>query len=198
MTLTSKHIFKNAINLPNFISLFRLLLAIPFYFSLSNLHVDIIYRYVVFGLIILAFITDILDGYIARKKKIITEFGKIIDPFADKVLVISIVTMLYVLDELPAIYFWIIIGRDIIIFIGGILVSKKIGKVLPSNLLGKITVLIIGFFIIATIADLAETNFIYRFLFYFSIIMSFASVVAYALRAYEFLKWKNDGSVQKY
>jgi biotin transporter BioY len=73
-----------------------------------------------------------------------------------------------------------------------IFISKKIGKILPSNLIGKITVILIGFFILAIITGLNETDFIYRFLFYLSIMMSFISVIAYALRAYEFLKWKND------
>ena len=78
------------------------------------------------------------------------------------------------------------------IFTGGIFVSKKIGKVLPSNLLGKLTVLVIGFFIIAVVAGLEPANLLYKLLFYISIIMSFGSVIGYALRAYEKIKWKNE------
>ncbi len=192
MNFIKKNIFKGVLNLPNSLSFFRLLLSIPFYFSLIHLHENIIYRYTVFGLILLAFITDILDGYFARKFNIVTEFGKIIDPLADKVLVILIVVLLYALDEIPGIYFWIVVGRDVIIFLGGIFVSVKIGKVLSSNLIGKVTVLSIGFFILTIIGGYSESNFAYRLLFYFSIIMSFASVIAYSLRAYEFLKWKNN------
>lgn len=186
------NIFENVFNLPNALSFLRLLLAVPFYFALSQFHHSPNAKYYVLGLILFAFITDILDGYTARKKKIVTEFGKIIDPLADKVLVILIITQLYLMGDIPGVYFWIIICRDIFIFTGGILLSKKIGKVLPSNMLGKITVLSIGFFIIATIAGLDPTNFIFRFLFYISIILSFASVVAYSIRAYEAMKWKND------
>lgn len=195
MNSDGKNIFQGAFNLPNSLSFFRLLLAIPFYFLLLHLHDAPNYRYIIIGLILVATASDILDGYIARKKKIITEFGKVIDPLADKVCIILIITQLYIQGEIPGIYFWIIILRDIVIFSGGIIVSRKIGKVLPSNMIGKITVLTIGFFILAIIAGLNETNFIYRLLFYLSIIMSFASVIGYALRAYEFLKWKNNEHV---
>jgi cardiolipin synthase (CMP-forming) len=187
--------FEGAFNLPNFISFFRLLLAVPFYIILSLLHSLPYARYYVIGLICLAFLSDILDGFIARKKQLVTEFGKIIDPIADKTLVILIVFQLYLLDEIPGIYFWILILRDLSIFMGGIFLTRKIGKVLPSNLIGKITVLSIGFFFLSILFELDPTNFIYRFLFYISIILSFASVIAYALRGYEAIKWKNNESI---
>ena len=97
-------------NLPNSISFFRLLLAVPFYILVGKLNLDDSYRYYVLGLIFIAFISDILDGYIARKKDIVTETGKIIDPLADKVCVILIILQLYLIGEIPTIYFWIIIG----------------------------------------------------------------------------------------
>jgi CDP-diacylglycerol--glycerol-3-phosphate 3-phosphatidyltransferase len=146
-------------------------------------------------LIFIASISDLLDGYIARRKNLISEFGKIIDPLADKVCVILIITQLYLLGEIISIYFWIIVGRDVIIFIGGIIVSKKIGKVLPSNLLGKITVITIGIFIIITVIDLSKTNFLYHFFFYLSIIMSVLSVFGYGLRALEVLRWNKNETI---
>lgn len=191
----SKKFFENAFNLPNSLSFFRLLLVIPFYFLLQEIHTDYFYRIYILGLILIGFISDILDGYLARKMNIITEFGKIIDPLADKACVILIIIQLYLLEEIPEIYLWIILGRDILIFFGGIYVSRKIGKVLPSNMLGKITVLTIGFFIIATIVGLEFTNFIYRLLFYLSILLSFGSVIAYAIRGYEAVKWTKNGIV---
>ena len=187
-----KNGLKEILNLPNAISFIRLLLAIPIYFTINELHTEYNYRYWTVALMLLAFITDILDGYTARKHNTITEFGKIIDPFADKTLMVLIVIQLYRLDEIPAIFFWIIAGRDILIFCGGIYVSKKIGEVLPSNLLGKLTVLTIGIFILTVVIGLDSSNIFYGFLFYLSIIMSFASVVGYSLRAYELMKWKND------
>ncbi len=85
-----------------------------------------------------------LDGYLARKLNQVTEVGKIIDPLADKAAMAVIVIKLYMINEISAFFFFTIISRDLIIFIGGLFVSNILGKVLPSNKLGKITVLFIG------------------------------------------------------
>lgn len=187
-----KKFFKDFNTIPNYISLFRLLLAIPFYFLLDAIQYDFIYRFYVLGLIFIASLSDILDGIIARKLNKISEFGKIIDPLADKVLIILIVTKLYLMGEIISLYFFIIVGRDILIFLGGIWISKKIGRVLPSNLIGKLTVISIGVFIIITISGTSKFSFLYNSFFYLSIILSFISVIAYGLRAYEALKWKKN------
>ena len=187
-----KKFFEDFNTIPNYISLFRLLLAIPFYFLLDAIQYDFIYRFYVLGLIFIASLSDILDGIIARKLNKISEFGKIIDPLADKVLIILIVTKLYLMGEIISLYFFIIVGRDILIFLGGIWISKKIGRVLPSNLIGKLTVISIGVFIIITVSGTSKFSFLYNSFFYLSIILSFISVIAYGLRAYEALKWKKN------
>lgn len=195
MNKNYKYFFENAFSFPNLISLFRLLLAIPVFFIVKNLHTNVNYRYITLTLILTAFISDLIDGYVARKKNLISEFGKIIDPLADKVFIFLLVTQLYLIGEILPLYFWTIVIRDIIIFIGGIYITRKIGKVLPSNLLGKITVLIIGIFILITISGMNKSNFIYHSLFYLSIILSLLSVIGYGLRGYEALKWnKNENS----
>lgn len=187
-----KKFFEDFNTIPNYISLFRLFLAIPFYFLLDAIQYDFLYRYYVLGLIFIASLSDILDGIIARKLSKISEFGKIIDPLADKVLIILIVTKLYLMGEIISLYFFIIVGRDIFIFLGGIWISKKIGRVLPSNLIGKLTVISIGVFIIITVTGSSKFSFLYNSFFYLSIILSFISVIAYGLRAYEALKWKKN------
>ena len=175
----------------NYLSLFRLLLAVPFFFLLDHINEDYSYRMIVLSLMLLGVVTDIMDGWLARKYNEITEFGKIIDPLADKVAIGVIVVKLFWVGEIDPFYFWIIICRDIVIFLGGIYVSKRIGKVLPSNLLGKITVLAIGFFLIGVIIDIREIGWLYNFLYYFSLIMSFVSVIGYGIRGYESIKWNN-------
>lgn len=187
-----KYLVEDYNTLPNYISTFRLLLAIPLYFLLDQIPNNFFARYYVLALILLASISDILDGYFARKNNVVSEFGKIIDPLADKVLVILIVTKLYFIGEIIPLYFYIIVGRDILIFLGGIWITKKIGKVLPSNVIGKITVVIIGIFLIITISGISKFNFIYNSFFYLSIILSIISVITYSLRAYEVIKWKNN------
>jgi CDP-diacylglycerol--glycerol-3-phosphate 3-phosphatidyltransferase len=177
------------------LSTFRVFLVIPIIFLILNFNEAYSYRVYAVLLMVLGVITDLLDGYLARKYNEITEFGKIIDPFADKVNIVAIIILLYYMDELPAYYFWIIVLRDVIIFTGGIIVSNIVGKVLPSNLLGKITVLSIGFFIIATVLDLRSITWLYESLKYLSLVLSVGSVIGYAIRGVELVKWKKNETV---
>lgn len=179
----------------NMLSTFRIFLVIPIFFLILNLNDTYSYRVYAVLLMVLGVITDLLDGYLARKFNEITEFGKIIDPLADKVNIITIIVLLYYMDELPGYYFWIIVLRDVIIFTGGIIVSNIVGKVLPSNLLGKITVLSIGFFIIATVLDLRSITWLYESLKYLSLFLSVGSVIGYAIRGIELVKWKKNETV---
>ncbi|MGB5529363.1 MAG: CDP-alcohol phosphatidyltransferase family protein, partial [Ignavibacteriaceae bacterium] len=135
---------KKIFNASNFLSFIRLLLIIPAWIAFNNFDVTF-YRHSVAAIGIIAAITDIMDGYLARKLNQITEFGKIIDPLADKVLIAFVVINLFLLHEIPEYYFYLIVGRDLLILLGGIIVSKKIGKVLPSDYLGKATVLAVSF-----------------------------------------------------
>ena len=177
----------------NYISFFRILLAIPIYVFVSRINEIEGARQILLGLYFLVYLSDIADGYFARKFDQVSELGKIIDPLADKVLIILVVTYLYYYEIIPAYYYWIVILRDVIIFSGGILVSKKIGKVLPSNILGKITVLSIGAFIIIVTIGLLKENIFYQIFLYGSIVLSFISVVSYGLRGIkEVKKAKNE------
>ena len=93
---------------------------------------------VVFGI---ASLTDLLDGWSARKLNQESEFGKFIDPLADKVLVVSALTAILVLDPYMEIFdFWmifIIVGRDVMITVMRY-VSIKRGKPLKTSRFGKI------------------------------------------------------------
>jgi CDP-diacylglycerol--glycerol-3-phosphate 3-phosphatidyltransferase len=157
--------------------------------------VDDHYRYYILALILIAFISDLLDGYIARKTNQISELGKIIDPLADKVLIALIVFNLFVMGMIPTFFFWIIILRDILIFLGGLYIKKKIGKVLPSNLLGKATVFSIGIFIIISLLRLNQLSAIYQGVMIISITLCFASIIGYSLRANEILNWKKNETI---
>ena len=88
----------------NLLSLFRLLLAIPFWFLLDNFKSDTV-RYFTFFLCVFGAITDILDGFLARKFNQVTEMGKIIDPLADKVVIGIIIIKLYLIGEISSTYF---------------------------------------------------------------------------------------------
>ncbi|MEE9430352.1 MAG: CDP-alcohol phosphatidyltransferase family protein [Melioribacteraceae bacterium] len=187
--------FKQINTISNYVSFSRVLLAIPIYFYISQINEIANARNILIALYITAYITDLLDGYLARKLNQISELGKIIDPLADKILVIMIVSYLYIFNIIPPIYFWIIILRDLIIFVGGIFVSKKIGKVLPSDYLGKATVLTIGFFVIAVTANLNSGSILYQALYYGSLLLSFASVINYGLRGMKEIKRETNGDI---
>ncbi len=184
--------YKELLKASNLISISRILLVFPTAYFLSKINEGDSYRLIVIIFFVGAYITDLLDGFIARKFNQITEFGKIIDPLADKIFVTMIVLQLFWMSEIPTFYFWIIILRDVIIFLGGIYVSNIIGKVLPSNLLGKITVASIASFLLVVVGSGREISWLYNMFFYGSIFLSFASILGYGIRAYENIKWVKE------
>lgn len=183
MTFTKKEIFTFA----NFLSFLRLLLGIPFWILLENLE-NPNTKWIVFGLAIFAAITDILDGYFARKYNETTEIGKIIDPLADKVCMGIVVIRLYTLGLLDPTLFFIIIGRDVLIFLGGIIVSKKLNRVLPSNMMGKVTVLVTGLLVLFIIAGVEYSSIYFKSIYWLTFALQIISFLVYALRSIEFLK----------
>jgi CDP-diacylglycerol--glycerol-3-phosphate 3-phosphatidyltransferase len=178
----------------NFLSLLRLVLTIPLWYLFNYLGIPGI-RIVILAVCVFAAVTDIFDGYLARKYDQVTEFGKIIDPLADKVAVGAVMIKLFIIGEIPAYYLIMIIVRDVLIFIGGIFVSQRLGKVLPSNVLGKITVINIGIIILLIVAGLSEESIIFLSLYDLSLILIVVSFIAYIIRAMEFLKRKKYESV---
>jgi cardiolipin synthase (CMP-forming) len=184
MKINYKELFSTKSNL---LSLFRLFLAIPFWILFDQFNTSWVPA-VLFSMCILVVITDMLDGYLARKFNEVTEMGKIIDPLADKVVVAAIIIKIYLLGLIPDYYFYMIVGRDIIIFLGGIYVTNKIGKVLPSNKLGKATIFTIGIVILLIILKLSWDNYLLLVFYYLSIILIFASLFGYIYRGYEYIK----------
>lgn len=177
----------------NYISLFRLLMAIPFWYLIGIMNEPGI-RYLVAGLALLGAITDILDGYLARRFNQVSEVGKIIDPLADKITIGVIVIRLFMIGEIPDYYFYMIVIRDILIFVGGMFVAKKIGRVLPSNLLGKLTVIVIGLIILMILLDFSKTSPLFQFPFYLSIVLIFTSFFVYIYRSTEYIKREINGN----
>ena len=138
------------------------------------------------------YLSDLADGYLARKYNQITEFGKMIDPLADKVCVGAIVLSLVQQGDLPLWYVAIVIGRDLIILLAGAYLSTRIKFVLPSNKLGKFTVTSIA--IVIALAMLKARGFILNFFITISIIMIFASLYVYGKRFFENLKKVNTAN----
>jgi CDP-diacylglycerol--glycerol-3-phosphate 3-phosphatidyltransferase len=135
--------------LSNIISFIRILFAAPIYYYIS-IHENMI----ALLFILLAVLTDTLDGYFARKWNQITTLGKIIDPLADKACTIAGFLALSFYHDLPLWVTLAIIVRDLIILFASAIIisSKKI--VMASNIPGKITVLIITFLGVVYLTDI--------------------------------------------
>ena len=93
-------------------------------------------RYISLALFVVASITDWFDGYLARKNNLVTNFGKFMDPLADKLLVCSAMICMIELDRLPAWFVIIIIAREFIIS-GFRLIAAENGIVIAANYWGK-------------------------------------------------------------
>ena len=115
------------------------------------------------------YFSDLLDGYLARKLDQVSEFGKIIDPLADKISVISISLILAYLNKIPLWFFLIVVIRDVLIFSFGIYLDKKKDIRLMSNFPGKIAVFSIGLIILFAIIDSAFLLKINSYLYFISL-----------------------------
>lgn len=131
------------------LSLSRIVLMIPsVYFLATPIHLN---REIAVLIMLLAVITDALDGYLARLLNEISELGKIIDPLADKISIGIVVVMLVIFGDIPLWFAVVVLGRDIIIFLAGLYLKAKIGIILPSTLSGKVTVAFLALYIILSI-----------------------------------------------
>ena len=93
-------------------------------------------RYISLALFVVASVTDWFDGYLARKNNLVTNFGKFMDPLADKLLVCSAMICMIELNRLPAWFVIIIIGREFIIS-GFRLIAAENGIVIAAKYWGK-------------------------------------------------------------
>ncbi len=122
-------------NLPNQLTLLRLILTFVFVgvLSISSLPFGKTIALLVFSV---AAITDFLDGYLARKHDLVTNFGKLMDPLADKVLMCAGFVMLCSLELIPAWVVIIILSREFLVT-GLRLLASAEGVVLAAEGLGK-------------------------------------------------------------
>lgn len=123
-------------NLPNKITIFRVIL-IPFFVFFILTDFVAYSDYLAATIFIVGSLSDALDGYIARKYHLITNFGKFMDPLADKLLVSSAMICMIALERIPAWAVIIIISRDFIIN-GFRLVASDNGVVIAAGWWGKV------------------------------------------------------------
>lgn len=125
-------------NLPNKITMFRVVLIPFFVFFMLSEQIPY-YNYIAVAIFIVASLTDTLDGYIARKYDLVSNFGKFMDPLADKLLVCSALICFVAIPDnpMPAWAVIIIISREFIIS-GFRLVASDAGVVIAASYWGKI------------------------------------------------------------
>lgn len=141
------------INLPNKISLLRVILVPVFvFFLLLNKQNSIIYDLFALIIFIGAAVTDGIDGYLARKHRLVTNFGKIIDPLADKVLISSALISFVAMDKISPWIVIIIIGRELAVTGLRVIVASE-GTVIAASKWGKWKTNIQIFAVIGIIID---------------------------------------------
>ena len=113
------------------------------------------------GLILLAAVTDWLDGTIARWSNTVTEWGKVLDPLCDKLAAAGVGLILAITGLLPLWFIGLVVSRDILLVLGGVWLHRRSGTVHMSNTLGKITVFMLAmtFIMGLLLADVAVMNF---------------------------------------
>ncbi|MBE5781975.1 MAG: CDP-alcohol phosphatidyltransferase family protein [Clostridiales bacterium] len=119
-------------NVPNVLTMIRMLL-IPVYWALFMQG----HRFVALAVFILASLTDLADGYIARKYHLITNFGKLMDPLADKLMVLSVMLSLALRSFVPWAPLIILLCKEGLMVLGGVVLLKK-GVVVYAEKIGKI------------------------------------------------------------
>lgn len=140
---------------------------------------------------ILASLTDFLDGHIARKYNLVTNFGKFMDPLADKLLVCSAMICFIELDKLPAWIVIIIIGREFIIS-GFRLIAAENGIVIAANYWGKFKTVSQMIMIILLLIDLGGAFDILEQIFiWLSVALTIISLITYIWQNKSVLSMQN-------
>lgn len=139
-------------------------------------------RYIALFIFIAASLTDLLDGKIARKRGLVTNFGKFMDPLADKLLVCSALICLISLGALPAWYVILIIAREFIIS-GFRLVASDNGVVIAASYWGKFKTTAQMILIILLILDIPVLTIVTTVFYWAALVLTIVSLIDYI--------WKN-------
>ena len=166
-------------NLPNKLTVLRVIM-VPFFvlFMLTDLGGDA-NKWIALAIFCVASLTDMLDGKIARARHLVTNFGKFMDPLADKLLVCSAMICLIPVGKLPAWIVIIIIAREFIIS-GFRLIASDNGIVIAASYWGKFKTVSQMFMIILLIADFGGIFvMIENVLIWVSLILTVVSLIDY-------------------
>jgi CDP-diacylglycerol--glycerol-3-phosphate 3-phosphatidyltransferase len=172
-------------NLPNKLTLFRVILIIPFVILLLGGHaipsISAYSDYIALVIFIVASLTDLLDGKIARKYNLVTNFGKFMDPLADKLLVCSALICLIELDRIPAWIVIIIISREFIIS-GFRLIAADNRVVIAASYWGKFKTTFQMIMVCLMIANIGALSILTQIIMWIALILTVVSLVDYLVK----------------
>ena len=176
-------------NLPNKLTIMRVILIPFFVFFLLSPYFPAYGNYIAVAIFIVASLTDMLDGKIARKYNLVTNFGKFMDPLADKLLVCSAMICLIELDRLAAWIVIVIIAREFIIS-GFRLIASDNGVVIAASYWGKFKTTFQMLMVIVLILDIQMPFFqiLGTVLTYVALILTVVSLIDYIVKNKDVLK----------
>jgi len=169
-------------NLANKLTMLRILM-IPVFIAVLvySKDRDIVYRYIALGIFIIASATDALDGYVARKYNMITDFGKLMDPLADKILVSSALIILIELGNISSWIVSIVIAREFII--SGIrLIATEKNIIIAASPLGKLKTVSQMLSVILMLLSIEAISFITDISVWLMCILSVVSLLDYIIK----------------
>ena len=179
-------------NLPNKLTTFRVILIPFFVFFVLAPNMTGINNYIAVAIFIVASLTDLLDGKIARRYNLVTNFGKFMDPLADKLLVCSAMICLIQTGQLAAWIVVIIIAREFIIS-GFRLIAADNGVVIAASYWGKFKTTFQMIMIILLILDLNYpfSGVVNMVVTYIALILTVVSLIDYIVKNKDVLKEQN-------
>ena len=173
-------------NLPNKLTMFRVIL-IPFFVVFMLVDITLCDNWIALAIFIIASLTDLLDGKIARKYNLVTNFGKFMDPLADKLLVCSALICLVALDKIPAWMVIVIIAREFIIS-GFRLIASDNGVVIAASYWGKFKTTFQMIMICLMIADITVIHILTTVVMWVAVVLTVVSLVDYLVKNKDVMK----------
>ncbi|HKM04657.1 MAG TPA: CDP-diacylglycerol--glycerol-3-phosphate 3-phosphatidyltransferase [Lachnospiraceae bacterium] len=174
-------------NLPNKLTILRVIMILPFCFFLFTDYAGLASKWIALGIFIIASLTDLLDGKIARKYNLVTNFGKFMDPLADKLLVSAALIGLVELSKIPAWIVIVIISREFIIS-GFRLIASDNGRVLAASNIGKFKTTFQMIMVCLMIADIKMFMVITQVVMWIAVILTIWSLLDYLFKNKDIMK----------
>ncbi len=162
--------------IPNTLSLLRLVLAFPLAYLVLT-HGPL--RWVL-TLALLAIVTDWFDGRVARWSHTVSDWGKVLDPLADKVTAGLVSMALVMRGDLPLWFFAFVVLRDALIVLGGALLAHRTRRVYMSLWSGKVAVTVLALTILAALLEADPP--VFRVLLWSSVVLLSYSFLRYVIR----------------